>query len=185
MNVITDYIKYLPATDDPLSADVYFIEGEKFCYIYDVGNNDIALRHINQIQKEKCIILSHYHKDHTGNIDRINYSNLYVGNKTFEVINKGKIIKDALTLYDGIKIEILPCISPHTEGSLVVTINNEYTLIADLFFTHPPFDKNIVSNMIDTLHKIDTKYLVVSHQEEKKIFLKHDFIAELSDYFIQ
>lgn len=108
-----------------------------------------------------------------------------MGNKTLEAINKGKIIKDELTLYDGIKIEILHCTSPHTEGSLVVTINNEYTLIADLFFTHPPFDKNIVSNMIDTLHKIDTKYFVVSHQEEEKIFLKHDFIAELSDYFIQ
>ncbi len=71
MNVITEKIKYLPATGDPLSADVNFIEGSGQCYIYDVGNNDVSLQLINRTDKEKTIILSHYRKDHTGNIDHI------------------------------------------------------------------------------------------------------------------
>ena len=50
MNVICDKIAYLPAVDDPLSADVYFIEGKENCYIYDVGNNEDSLHHINRIK---------------------------------------------------------------------------------------------------------------------------------------
>ena len=60
MNVIGGKIKYLPATDNPLSADVYCIDGDKYCYIYDVGNNDTSLQYINQINKENIVILSHY-----------------------------------------------------------------------------------------------------------------------------
>ena len=50
MNVISDKIAYLPAVDDPLSADVYFIKGKANCYIYDVGNNEDSLHHINRIK---------------------------------------------------------------------------------------------------------------------------------------
>lgn len=141
MNVITKKIKYLSATNNPLSADVYFIEGDKYCYIYDVGNNNNSLHHINQINKEKTIILSHHHKDHIGNIEHINYRNLYVGKKTYETVGKGRIVEDVFTVNDGAKIEIIHCTSPHTEGSLIINIDNEYTLIADLYFTRPPFDK--------------------------------------------
>ena len=49
MNAIGEKIKYLPSSEYPLSADVYFIEGDKYCYIYDVGNNDDSLNQINQI----------------------------------------------------------------------------------------------------------------------------------------
>ena len=73
MNAIGEKIKYLPSSEYPLSADVYFIEGDKYCYIYDVGNNDDSLNQINQIKKEKIIVLSHYHQDHIGNIENIDY----------------------------------------------------------------------------------------------------------------
>ena len=120
MNVIGKKIKYLPATNNPLSADVYFIEGDNHCYIYDVGNNDNSWHHINLVNKEKTIILSHYHKDHAGNIERICVNNLYVGKKTYETIRKGKVVEDAFTINDGVKIEVIPCTSPHTDGSLII-----------------------------------------------------------------
>lgn len=183
MNLITERIKYLPATDNPLSADVYFIEGDKRCYIYDVGNDDNSLRCIHQADREKVVILSHYHKDHTGNIERINVQTLYVGRKTFETIGRGIIVEDAFTINDGVKIEVIPCPSPHTEGSLLVNVDNEYTLIADLYFTRPPFDISKAMAMIEMLRNIDTKYFVVSHQEDEKIILKETLIAELFDYF--
>ena len=183
MNLITKKIKYLPATNNPLSADVYFIEGDKCCYIYDVGNNDNTLQHINQVKKEKTIILSHYHKDHVGNIDRLNYSNLYVGKKTYETIEKGIIVENMLTINDGVKLDIIHCISPHTEGSLIVNINNEYTLIADLYFTRFPFDRKKALNMIDILKNINTQYFVISHQEDGKIVSKEKLVSELLDYF--
>ena len=183
--MIAEKIKYLPATDNPLSADVYFIEGDRYCYIYDVGNDDHSLHSINQADKETVIILSHYHKDHIGNMERIDVRNLYVGKKTYETIRKGKIVENAFTIHDGVKIEVIPCQSPHTEGSLIINIDNEYTLIADLYFTRPPFDVSKAMKMIETLKSIDTKYFVVSHQEAEKVIPKEKLILELYDYFTQ
>lgn len=185
MNLITERIKYLPATCDPLSADVYFIEGDKYCYIYDVGSDDNSLHHINEVEKEKIVVLSHYHKDHVGNIDCINYRNLYVGKKTYEAIGKGKLVEEVITINDGIKIEIIHCMSPHTDGSLILNVDNEYTLIADLYFTRPPFDRDKAIEMIDILKNINTKYFVISHQEDEKIVSKEKLVAELLDYFNQ
>ena len=185
MNTISGKIKYLPATNDPLSADVYCIEGDKYCYVYDVGNDERSLQYINQIGKEKVVVLSHHHKDHTGNIVGLHYRDLYVGKKTYEIIGKGIIVEDALTINDGVRIDVSHCVSPHTEGSLIVTIDNEYTLIADLYFTRPPFDKEKAMKMIEALNQIDTKYFVISHQEEEKVIPKNKLITELSVYFGQ
>mgnify|MGYP003293133718 CR=1 FL=1 len=175
----------MPATSNPLSADIYFIEGDKYCYIYDVGNDDNSLQCIHQADKEKIVILSHYHKDHVGNIDRINYRNLYVGKKTYELIGEGKLIEDKIVINDGVKIEIIHCTSPHTEGSLILNVDNEYTLIADLYFSRPPFNRDKAIEMIDILKNIDTKYFVISHQEDEKIVSKEKFVAELINYFDQ
>lgn len=185
MNVIAEKIKYLPATDNPLSADVYFIEGDKYCYIYDVGNNETSLYQINNINKEKVIVLSHYHKDHIGNIKQIEYCNLYVGRKTYETIGMGEIIEDEFVINDGIKIEVIHCVSPHTEGSLIVNVDNEYTLIADLYFTRPPFQKEKAVKMIEFLKNINTKYFVVSHQEDAKVIAKEEMIVGLLEHFNQ
>ena len=185
MNLIGKRIKYLPATNDPLSADVYCIEGDQYCYVYDVGNNENSLHYINQLGKEKVVILSHYHKDHTGNIADLYYRDLYVGKKTYEIIGKGIIVEDTLTINDGVRIDVTFCASPHTDGSLIVTIDNEYTLIADLYFTRPPFDEEKAMKMIDFLRNIDTQYFVISHQEEEKVIPKDKLITELSVYFGQ
>ena len=183
MNAIGNRIKYLPATNEPLSADVYLIEGDKYCYIYDVGNNEKSLQFINQLGKEKVVILSHYHKDHTGNIEGIYYHDLYVGKKTHEVIGKGIIVEDKLTINDGVRIDVIRCTSPHADDSLIITVDNEYTLIADLYFTRLPFDKIKAMKMIDSLKMIDTKCFVISHQEDEKVILKDILIEELLSYF--
>lgn len=185
MNAIGNRIRYIPATNDPLSADVYCIEGNKYCYIYDVGNNDRSLQYVNQISKEKVVVLSHHHKDHAGNIADIHYRDLYVGKKTYEVIGKGIIVEDELTINDGVRIDVIHCTSPHTDGSLIITIDNEYTLIADLYFTRPPFDKDKAMKMLESLRNIDTKYFVISHQENEKVISKEKLIKELSVYFCE
>ena len=183
MNAIGKRIKYLPATNNPLSADVFCIEGDQYCYVYDVGNDDRSLQYINQLNREMVIILSHYHKDHIGNIESIHYRNLYVGKKTYEVIGKGVVVEDKFTINDGVKIDVIHCTSPHTDGSLIVTIDNEYTLIADLYFTRPPFEKDKAMKMIETLRKINTEYFVITHQEDEKVIPKDKLITELSVYF--
>ena len=185
MNAIGNRIRYIPAINAPLSADVYCIEGNKYCYIYDVGNNDRSLQYVNQISKEKIVILSHHHKDHTGNIDGVHYRDLFVGKKTYEAIGKGVIVEDAFTIDDGVRIDVIHCTSPHTDGSLIVTVDNEYTLIADLYFTRPPFECEKAMKMIESLRDIDTKSFVISHQEDEKVIPKDKLITELSVYFGQ
>ena len=185
MYTIGEKIKYLPAANEPLSADVYCIEGDQYSYVYDVGNNENSLHYINQLGKEKVVILSHYHKDHTGNIVGLYYRDLYVGNKTYEVIGKGIIVDGKLTINDGVRIDVIHCTSPHTDGSLIITVDNEYTLIADLYFTRPPFDKDKAMKMIESLRDIDTKYFVISHQEDEKVIPKDKLIVELTAYFCE
>ena len=68
---------------------------------------------------------------------------------------------------------------------MIINIDNEYTLIADLYFTRPPFDGSKAMKMIETLRNINTKYFVISHQEEQKIISKEKLIVDLLDYFNQ
>ena len=105
------------------------------------------------------------------------------GTKNYYSIIQGVVVEDKLTIHDGVRIDVIHCVSPHTDGSLIVTIDNEYTLIADLYFTRPPFDKEKAMKMIDSLRSIDTKYFVISHQEDEKVIPKDKLIAELTDYF--
>ena len=183
MNTISAKIKYLPATNAPLSADVFCIDGDQYCYVYDVGSDARSLRYLNQIGKEKVVVISHYHKDHTGNIEGVHYRDLFVGRKTYETIGKGVVVEDTFTINDGVRVDVIHCTSPHTDGSLIITVDNEYTLIADLYFTRPPFDKDKGMKMLESLRNIDTKYFVISHQEDNKVIPKDTLITELSDYF--
>ena len=72
-------ITYLPATLEPLSADVFFIESDDAVFIYDVGSCVAARERIEGITKDKIIVLSHFHADHTDNLLKIHFKELYAG----------------------------------------------------------------------------------------------------------
>lgn len=182
---INSDIEYIPCSDEPLSAEVYFIHGEKYCYIFDVGDNEFSRNAINAVCHKKVIILSHCHKDHTGNIDKISYEKLYVGKLTKDTIQAGCVVDERLSIDDGIQIDIIPCTSPHVDGSLIVVVNREYALIADLYFTRTDreYDKEKAYQMLNELESVDTKYFVVSHQEARAVYEKESLIAQLREYF--
>lgn len=183
MKTISNYLHYLPSTPEPLSADVYVIEGEQCAYIFDVGNSRAALEYLSGMKKERVIILSHYHDDHIGTVGQLNYRALYVGDATYEKLHKGTVIEDRLTINDGVEIQISRCPSPHTEGSLIVTVNHEYTLLADLYFTRQECNRELAREMLNVLKEIDTTYFVVNHQEANPVFEKEYLIRELTAYF--
>lgn len=183
MKRINDYLRYIPASEEPLSADVYVIDGKQYCYVYDVGNNEISRNVLNGLPKGKIVILSHYHKDHTGNIGKIDYSALYVGDLTCQTVGKGQVVDGKLMIEDGVRIEIQSCPSPHTDGSLIVTIDQEYTLIADLYFTRTAGKNRKATAMLEALASVETRYFVVSHQKDTAIFEKQMFLKELNAHF--
>lgn len=183
MKQITDCLYQIPSAADPLSADVFILNGDKYVYIFDVGNNEESLGAVSDIPKEKVVILSHPHNDHVGNIRKLNYQNLYVGDATYDKLQIGTVIRGPLTIHDGITLEIRPCPSPHTPGSLILTINNEYTLLADLYFTRPDYDRALAMEMLVALKALNTAFFVVSHQDGPCIFPKAYVVKELAAYF--
>lgn len=175
------HIRYLPAAEEPLSAEVYCIQGKNHTYLYDVGNNNQSLSFIRSVRNLSTAILSHPHKDHTGNVLKTKISTVYVGDRTQEILNFGTIVNETIELEEG--IIIIPCPSVHTSGSLLLNVYGEYCLIGDLFYHRPPVNPVLVEQMLEALAGIDTSYFVSSHGCEKQIYPKDLFVAELRKEF--
>lgn len=123
-------ISYIEPTQNPLSANVVLIEGEKNLWLYDVGNNPCVPQIIsafNTSNKKINVILSHFHADHIGNLDKISYSNVYQGRLTYKYTKTGEILENDLYFCDGnMNLHIFPLPSSHAKGSLALEINEKY-----------------------------------------------------------
>ena len=75
-------LRHICCYTEPLSADVFIVEGQNNIYMYDTGNGDESLNEIKSILNEYSdkpvkIIISHFHPDHMGNIDKIEKDKIY------------------------------------------------------------------------------------------------------------
>lgn len=100
-------VSYLPASENPLSADVVLIKEGGHVWIYDVGNGKKASETINRVQGEKYVVLSHFHADHAGNIAEVKFDRLYGGKETIRHIRVGDIV-DRERLFEGGKYASCP-----------------------------------------------------------------------------
>ena len=128
-------ISYIEPTQNPLSANVVLIEGENNLWLYDVGNNPCVPQIIsafNTSNKKINVILSHFHADHIGNLDKISYSNVYQGRLTYKYTKTGEILENDLYFRDGnMNLHIFPLPSSHAKGSLALEINEKYCFLGD------------------------------------------------------
>ena len=104
---LTDRIRYLQMSYEPLSADVVAVRGDSAWWIFDVGACDEAVDFINALPRssessthldtseciknatvplKKNIVISHFHRDHLLNVVRhcngevsLDFDTLYVG----------------------------------------------------------------------------------------------------------
>lgn len=180
---ICEYINYIPSSDEPLSADVFFISGDSKTYIYDVGANEQSFRAIESVPGEKAVILSHFHPDHTANMARLDCGEIYLGRKTYEKLGKGTIVSDKVVIEDGLKLEIARFPSVHAKGSLVLTVNSEYTLVGDLYYSNRDCNKDVAREMLTAMRRLDTKYFIPSHCGGSPVIEKNRLISELEEYF--
>lgn len=65
---ISDKISYIPATENPLSADIGIIRDGRQTWLFDVGNGTAA---IDGLSGSFQVVLSHFHQDHTGNLKKL------------------------------------------------------------------------------------------------------------------
>ena len=138
---ISEKIKYVTSGENPLSSDVILIYGDKATWVFDVGANDEAFDTIEHLiyetlsekewniqneltgKRDVNIVISHFHRDHMGNLERIakipatgNRVNLYVSSYTNRYCKSGNIVDKEITIDDGVKIRIFPMESSHSKG---------------------------------------------------------------------
>lgn len=183
MKDIASRIRQIPVSDDPLSADVFIIEGDARYYVFDVGNNDEAFEAISALNKPVTVILSHFHRDHTGNMSRLNPAETLAGARTMKYITAGTLVDAPLTIRDGVEIVVQPCVSPHAPGCLIATVDGMYTFTGDLHYARPGTGQGEAKGMLNVLKTLDTQYFVPSHAAGNPLVDKAVLLRDLKEYF--
>lgn len=180
---INEYMSYIPASKNPLSADVILIEGEKYLYLFDVGNNEEVAAYLDALPKKKRVILSHFHADHTGSIGRVTFETVYAGpimGKYYQYFipdyekekesEKYQTVAKTVQISDGVDLEIHPVPSSHAKGSLLVQVNGEYILLGDAFYSRskdrkPVYNVQLLKEEIQLLNGLSGDKLFLSHEK--------------------
>lgn len=177
---ITNNISYLPASDNPLSSDVVFIKTGKATWVFDVGMCMDAMEEINKIKGQKNIVLSHFHPDHTTNLFRITYDNLYVSKYTKRCTFKGTVVKGKMS-FEGEPIEIYEMPSSHSKGSLCL-VCGDYAFLGDGTYCKEKsgvhsYNVQLLKAEIDFLENLPCKYVCLSH--DKNFILDRESVIKI------
>ena len=170
MEEINGHMSYLPASEEPLSADVYFIKGKEYNYIVDVGMNDEALKAVSDCPRRK-VIISHFHEDPPGNVPRrdIRDEDVLVGAYSAKVLKRGTVVRKKVSFDDGHLIEIIPMPSSHEKGCLAVLIDRDILIMGDSFYGHNDkgYNVSLLYDQIRVLNDLEFNTAVMSHDERR------------------
>ena len=180
---LTDRILRIPAGEEPLSADVFVIQGDERWYVFDVGSNDEALAAISALEGPVTVILSHFHADHTSNMARFAPAETLAGARTCKYVPDATRVDAPLTIRDGVEITVQPCVSPHAPGCLIATVDGAYTLIGDLAYARPGTGQGEAKGMLNVLRALDTQYFIPSHVDGCPLVEKSAFLRDIRVYF--
>ena len=183
MNVIdiNERISYIEATEEPLSADIGIIRCNDTEWLYDVGNDE---RSLAGLKGQYNVVLSHFHQDHTGSLDKIRVGELYVSGATFRHTGWGTVVNGELTIGD---LRIFQIPSSHTKGCLGLEIGNEYAFVGDALYCkakdgHYAYNAQLLKDEIEVLKELKASKLLVSHFKGL-VRPKDEVIAELEQIY--
>lgn len=181
---ITDRISYFPHRESPLSADVGIIRWDDELWIYDVGSTEEIAAAINALPGHKNVVLSHFHPDHTGNLDRVMYDVLYAGAFTCKRLGLGTAVEDHLVFDNGIYLFCLP--SSHAKGCVGLEYG-DYAFLGDATYTtvkdgQIAYNAGILKEQITVLKSLRADLLLLSHSEP---FARHktEMISQLEEIY--
>lgn len=175
MNIVslTERISYIPATEEPLSADVGIIRGDCFVWLFDAGSSEemaFAVENLSEeFPKRKNLVISHFHPDHMGNWNRVSHEEIYQGKNIFGYTHEGVAVEEPLTLEDGIELYLFPIPSSHAKGCLGLAAG-EYAFLGDaIYCTHKKgqavYNAGLLQEQIRVLEQLPVKYFLLSHRE--------------------
>ncbi len=194
---ISDNISYLPATENPLSADVIFIQNDDALWIFDCGRSDEAFLEILKFQdfakKNNLtlnLVISHFHEDHTDNLIRVLPDFIYAGDFTVRhfgwnslsfqenLLKNGnsqakiEIVRESKSFQNG-SVQLIPLVNSHAKGSLCLRFKN-FLFLGDAVY--PTEKKGLecynvqqLHQEIQTLKNTSCEYFCISHA---KYFVK-------------
>ncbi len=194
---ISDNISYLPATENPLSADVIFIQNDDALWIFDCGRSDEAFLEILKFQdfakKNNLtlnLVISHFHEDHTDNLIRVLPDFVYAGDFTVRhfgwnsvsfqenLLKNGnsqakiEIVRESKSFQNG-SVQLIPLVNSHAKGSLCLRFKN-FLFLGDAVY--PTEKKGLecynvqqLHQEIQTLKNTPCEYFCISHA---KYFVK-------------
>lgn len=179
--IINERISYIEATEEPLSADIGIIRCGDTEWLYDVGND---VRSLDGLDGEYNVVLSHFHQDHTGSLDKIRVGELYVSGATFRHTGWGTVVNGELTIGD---LRIFQIPSSHTKGCLGLEIGNEYAFVGDALYCkakdgHYAYNAQLLKDEIEVLKELKASKLLVSHFKGL-VRPKDEVIAELEQIY--
>lgn len=166
---LTENIFYIEKCDEPLSSDVAVVFGKEYVWVFDTGNCEDALNDLCAITGKKRIVISHFHKDHMGNLKSLDYDALYVGNYTQKYLGDGTVIEEDVYLEDGdVKIHIFALPSSHAKGCLGIVVNDTYAFLGDGICPtvkdgKTVFNVSLLHDEIEKLKTVKAIYFINSH----------------------
>lgn len=180
---LCDRVFAIPATEEPLSADVGVICGDSGTYLFDVGASDGARDEILSLPAPLTAILSHFHPDHTKNISRLPLSCCYAGAETVRHIGMGTLVQEAFTITDGVRLSVFPLPSSHAKGSLGVEVDGKIAFLGDGLYAcrkggKTVYNAQLLSEQIKLLRALQADLFCASHYPEP-VREKTDVLSEL------
>ena len=174
---INDRISYIPSREKPLSAEIGIVRENDATWLYDVGSGEDCIMGLGERYN---VVLSHFHQDHTGNIDKIQLRELFVSKETFNHIHKGTVVYDDMTI-GNLRVFHLP--SSHAKGCLGLEVYNTYAFVGDATYCKVQngcyvYNAQLLKEEIEVLESLKASFLLVSHFEGF-VRRKEDVIAEL------
>lgn len=177
---INENISYIECSENPLSADVGIIKDNGLLWLYDVGNNEDVIK---QLPDKYNVVISHFHQDHFGNINKIGINELYVSKESYKHCCFGNIVED--DLYIG-NMHIFKLPSSHCKGCLGLEVG-DYAFTGDGLYSkvdesYRIYNVQFLKQQIDILKSLKAKYLLLSH-EKGLVKDKQEMIAELEKIY--
>lgn len=174
---INDKISYIASSENPLSAEIGIIRDNGVTWLYDVGNGK---NYITYLEEDYNIVLSHFHQDHIGNINRLHAKEIYLSKETYEHILNGRIVCESIHIGN---LHIFPLPSSHTKGSLGLEVDDTYAFVGDALYSkvrdgYYIYNAQLLQEEIAVLKSLNATFLLVSHFKGF-IRRKEDVIAEL------
>lgn len=184
MRKITEEISYIPAIESPLSADIGIVQCDDEVWVYDVGNTEETAAVVNALPGKKNVVLSHFHLDHAGNIERITYDTLYAGAFTCRRLGIGTTVNKNLYFENGVHLFPLP--SSHAKGCLGLEYG-DYAFLGDATYStmksgQVAYNTGLLQEMLAVLKDIQAGWFLLSHREPF-VCPKAEVVAQLEEIY--